>query len=118
MKTNWHRSLLSSRLLDYQPSFTETWRDYTITNICAIFGPLIAAGLAEVSFLGRRYTMAIGAVITAIFFFCYTIIKTPAQNLAISSCICKFTLSIMFFVLTGLSCLHQPLLRNTLRIHC
>ncbi|KAI1010030.1 hypothetical protein LB503_011442 [Fusarium chuoi] len=31
--------------------------------------------------------MAIGAVITAIFFFCYTIIKTPAQNLAISSCI-------------------------------
>ncbi|KAF5695378.1 major facilitator superfamily transporter [Fusarium denticulatum] len=80
-------SLLSSRLPDYQPSFTETWRDYTITNICAIFGPLIAAGLAEVSFLGRRYTMAIGAVITAIFFFCYTIIKTPAQNLAISSCI-------------------------------
>ncbi|CZR49387.1 uncharacterized protein FPRO_08872 [Fusarium proliferatum ET1] len=80
-------SLLSSRLPDYKPSFTETWRDYTITNICAIFGPLIAAGLAEVSFLGRRYTMAIGAAITAIFFFCYTIIKTPAQNLAISSCI-------------------------------
>ncbi|KAF4334943.1 synaptic vesicle transporter SV2 [Fusarium beomiforme] len=80
-------SLLSSRLPDYKPSFTETWRDYTITNICAIFGPFIAAGLAEVSFLGRRYTMAIGAVITAIFFFCYTIIKTPAQNLAISSCI-------------------------------
>ncbi|KAJ4017777.1 Sugar transporter [Fusarium irregulare] len=80
-------SLLSSRLPDYAPSFTETWRDYTITNICAIFGPLIAAGLAEVQFLGRRYTMAIGAIITAIFFFCYTIIKTPAQNLAISSCI-------------------------------
>ncbi|RGP76904.1 hypothetical protein FLONG3_4987 [Fusarium longipes] len=80
-------SLLSSRLPDYSPTFTETWRDYTITNICAIFGPLIAAGLAEVRLLGRRYTMVIGAIITAIFFFCYTIIKTPAQNLAISSCI-------------------------------
>ncbi|KAF4454068.1 hypothetical protein F53441_3353 [Fusarium austroafricanum] len=78
-------SLISTRLPDYKPTFSETWRDYTITNICAIFGPLIAAGLAEVKFLGRRYTMAIGAVITAIFFFCYTIIKTPAQNLAISS---------------------------------
>lgn len=100
-KTNRCRSLLSSRLPDYQPSFTETWRDYTITNICAIFGPLIAAGLAEVSFLGRRYTMAIGAVITAIFFFCYTIIKTPAQNLAISSCICMFILCFMLFVLTS-----------------
>src|SRR6478736_3490760 len=88
------RSLLSSRLPDYAPSFTETWRDYTITNICAIFGPLIAAGLAEVPLLGRRYTMAIGAIITAIFFFCYTIIKTPAQNLAISSCICMFYLSL------------------------
>ncbi|KAJ4253418.1 Sugar transporter [Fusarium torreyae] len=80
-------SLISSRVPDYQPSFTDTWRDYTITNICSIFGPLIAAGLAEVRILGRRYTMAIGAVITAIFFFAYTVIKTPAQNLAISSCI-------------------------------
>ncbi|KAF5235460.1 hypothetical protein FAUST_7070 [Fusarium austroamericanum] len=80
-------SLIRSRLPDYVPSFTQTWRDYTITNICAIFGPLIAAGLTEVKFLGRRYTMVVGAIVTAIFFFCYTIIKTPAQNLAISSCI-------------------------------
>ncbi|KAM0367539.1 hypothetical protein ACHAPK_007436 [Fusarium culmorum] len=81
------RSLIRSRLPGYVPSFTQTWRDYTITNICAIFGPLIAAGLTEVKFLGRRYTMVVGAIVTAIFFFCYTIIKTPAQNLAISSCI-------------------------------
>ncbi|KAF5017878.1 hypothetical protein F66182_10173 [Fusarium sp. NRRL 66182] len=80
-------SLLSTRVPDYQPSFTETWRDYTITNVCSIFGPLIAAGLAEVRILGRRYTMVIGATVTAIFFFAYTVIKTPAQNLAISSCI-------------------------------
>ncbi|KAK7414180.1 Filamentous Growth Regulator [Neonectria punicea] len=80
-------SLLSSRIPGYQPSFTETWRDYTITNVCSIFGPLVAAGLAEVPLLGRRYTMTIGALLTAVFFFGYTVIKTPAQNLAMSCCI-------------------------------
>ncbi|KAL2062475.1 hypothetical protein VTL71DRAFT_6741 [Oculimacula yallundae] len=77
-------SLLSSRVPGYVPSFTETWRDYTITNICSIFGPLIAAWLVEVRFLGRRYTMVIGATLTAIFFFAYTAIRTPAQNLGMS----------------------------------
>ncbi|KAH7123052.1 major facilitator superfamily domain-containing protein [Dactylonectria macrodidyma] len=78
---------LPTRVPGYVPSFTETWRDYTITNVCSIFGPLVAAGLAEINFLGRRYTMSIGAMITAIFFFSYTVIKTPAQNLALSCCI-------------------------------
>ncbi|KAL2206970.1 MFS general substrate transporter [Sarocladium strictum] len=79
--------LLSSRVPDYQPTFTETWRDYTITNVCSVFGPLIAAGMVEVKWLGRRYTMAIGATLTAILFFGYTSIKTPTQNLALSSSI-------------------------------
>lgn len=70
-------------------SFAETWRDYTITNLCACFGPLIACGLCEVRFLGRRYTMSIGAILTAIFFFGYTVIRTPVQNLALSCVICK-----------------------------
>lgn len=85
------RSLLSNRVPGYKPTFTETWRDYTITNICSIFGPLIAAAMIEVKYLGRRYTMSIGAVLTAILFFGYTAIKTPAQNLALSSTICEIT---------------------------
>ncbi|CAG9984029.1 unnamed protein product [Clonostachys byssicola] len=86
-KTISFSALLSSRVPGYEPSFTETWRDYTISNICAIFGPLIAAAIAEVKWIGRRYTMSIGATITAAFFLGYTYIKTPAQNLALSSCI-------------------------------
>lgn len=83
------RSLLSSRVPDYKPTFTETWRDYTITNVCSIFGPLIAAAMVEVKYFGRRYTLSIGATLTAILFFGYTAIKTPAQNLALSSTICE-----------------------------
>lgn len=84
-----NRALLRSRVPGYSPSFTETYRDYTITNVCSIFGPLIAAGLVESKYLGRRYTMAIGAIVTAAFFFGYTAIKTPTQNLALSSSIGK-----------------------------
>lgn len=84
------RALLADRVPGYTPTFTETWRDYTVTNICAIFGPLIAAGMVEVKWLGRRYTMSIGATLTAILFFGYTAIKTPQQNLALSCSICEF----------------------------
>lgn len=105
-------------------SFTETWRDYTITNLCACFGPLIACGLCEVRFLGRRYTMSIGAILTAIFFFGYTAIRTPAQNLALSCVICKCrsshrSLESRASLLTpgSPSRLHQHLLWHALRIH-
>ncbi|EWY92140.1 hypothetical protein FOYG_09035 [Fusarium oxysporum NRRL 32931] len=57
-------SLISSRVPDASGTFSETWRDYTITS--------------------RRYTMAIGAVITAALFFGNTGINTPAQNLGLS----------------------------------
>lgn len=97
-------SLLSTRVPGYQPSFTEIRREYTITNVCSIFGPLITSGLAEIKHLGRRYTMSIGATIIAAFFFGYTVIKKPAQNLALSSCICRFIpcpCSVCVSLLTG-----------------
>ncbi|KAJ3528283.1 hypothetical protein NM208_g10271 [Fusarium decemcellulare] len=80
-------SLISSRVPNQDSSLNTTWRDYTITSICGSIGPLIAAYLAEVRFLGRKHTMGIGALITAAFFFGYTAVKTPAQNLALSSSI-------------------------------
>lgn len=85
------RSLLANRVPNATSTFTDTWRDYTITNLCACFGPLIACVLCEVRWLGRRYTMSIGAIVTAVFFFGYTVIRTSAQNLALSSSICKST---------------------------
>lgn len=59
-----------------------TYRDYALTNVCSIFGPLIAGGVVEIRFLGRRYTMVIGALLTMIFLFAYTAVRTEAENLA------------------------------------
>lgn len=42
-----------------------TWRNYAITNLCAIPGPIIAAYMSELPIFGRRYTMAIGAFMTS-----------------------------------------------------
>ncbi|GKT66726.1 membrane transporter [Colletotrichum tofieldiae] len=77
-------SVISSRIAADPPTFYETWRDYTIVNFCAIFGPLIAGCLAEIRILGRRYTMVIGAIVTMAFFFGYTAVSTTQQNLALS----------------------------------
>ncbi|CAF1574170.1 unnamed protein product [Adineta ricciae] len=72
-----------------------TYRDYAIVNVCSIFGPIIAGGLVEVRFLGRRYTMVIGALLTMTFLFLYTIVRTPAQNLAFS-CVISVCLNIYY----------------------
>lgn len=81
--------MISSRIASDPPTFYETWRDYTIVNFCAIFGPLVAGWLAEIKILGRRYTMAIGAIVTMAFFFGYTAVNTAQQNLALSCTLCK-----------------------------
>ena len=58
-----------------------TWRNYFITNTVGIFGPVLAGFMCNWKYLGRRYTMAIGALITMAFFFAYTAVRTAAQNL-------------------------------------
>ena len=62
-----------------------------ITNTCGVFGPVLAGILCNVRFLGRKYTMVIGALITMVFLFAYTSVRTAAQNIgfncAISFCI-------------------------------
>jgi hypothetical protein len=65
-----------------------TWRNYTIVNACGIFGPLLAGAMCNSGwFWGRRGTMAIGALISMIFFFSYTQVRSQAQNLAFTSSI-------------------------------
>ena len=76
-----------------------TWRNYMITNTVSIFGPILAAFMCEWKYLGRRYTMAIGALITMVFFFAYTAIKTAPENLG-------FTCAIYFFVNVYYGCLY------------
>ncbi|KAI1375980.1 MFS general substrate transporter [Hypoxylon crocopeplum] len=73
----------------------ETWRNYTLTNISGIFGPVLAAWMCNIKILGRKYTMAIGALITMAFFFAYTSVSTPAQDVGFS-CAIAFCINIYY----------------------
>lgn len=42
-----------------------TWRDYTITNLLAIPGPIIAGLMCQTRLLGRKYTMTIGGLLSS-----------------------------------------------------
>lgn len=52
-----------------QPGAYYVWRNYMITNVVGIFGPVAAGFMCNWKYLGRRYTMIIGALITMVFFF-------------------------------------------------
>jgi hypothetical protein len=64
-----------------------TWRNYAINHVAGLVGPIIAAVLVETKFTGRKGTLAIGAATTMVLQFGYTQIKTPAQNLGVSTAI-------------------------------
>jgi hypothetical protein len=68
------------------------WRDYAIVNVSGVFGPILAGYMCNSKyFWGRRGTMIIGALVTMVFFFCYTQVRSEAENLgfncAISFCL-------------------------------
>jgi MFS family permease len=56
---------------------------------------MLAGWMCNLKFLGRRYTMVIGALITMAFFFAYTTVSTPAQNVGFS-CAIGFCLNIYY----------------------
>lgn len=71
------------------------WRNYLITNVCGIFGPVLAGFMCNTKLLGRRYTMVIGALFGCAFFFAYTAVRTATQNLAFS-CLISFGINIYY----------------------
>lgn len=52
--------------------------------------------------LGRKYTMVIGALVTMAFFFAYTAVSTPAQNVGFS-CAIAFCINIYYGTLYAVS---------------
>ncbi|KAL2784019.1 major facilitator superfamily domain-containing protein, partial [Aspergillus keveii] len=73
-----------------------TWRNYAITNMCGIFGPILAGYMCRSRwFWGRRGTMIIGALVTMVFFFSYTAVRTADQNVAFT-CVINFCLNIYY----------------------
>ncbi|KAL6400268.1 putative MFS-type transporter PB1E7.08c [Ilyonectria robusta] len=75
----------------------ETWRNYTLTNISGIPGPILAGFMCNTK-LGRKYTMVIGALITMAFFFPYTAVQTAAQDTAFT-CLIAFFINIYYSTL-------------------
>jgi MFS family permease len=72
------------------------WRNYAINNTCSIFGPVLAGFMCRSPwFWGRRGTMIIGALVTMIFFFCYTQVRTASQNVGFT-CAISFCLNIYY----------------------
>lgn len=71
------------------------WRNYMLSSIAGIFGPVAAGFMCNLKLLGRKFTMAIGALITMAFFFAYTAVRTPAQNVGLS-CAISFSLNIYY----------------------
>ncbi|PHH62742.1 hypothetical protein CDD81_6730 [Ophiocordyceps australis] len=81
---------LESRGLKFERSKFEIWRNYTITTVCGIPGPIIAGFLCNTKLLGRRYTMVVGALATMAFLFAYISVSSPTQDLALSCMITCF----------------------------
>ncbi|KAL1887490.1 Filamentous Growth Regulator [Sporothrix stenoceras] len=79
-----------------------TWRNYTLANFCAIFGPLFAGYITTIRVIGRKFTMVIGALSTMAIFFGYTSVKSADQNIALN-CIGSLTINIYFSALYAYS---------------
>ena len=88
-------SYLDSRGASFELSDYERWRNYALTNVSAIFGPVLAGFMCNIPLLGRRFTMLIGAFLTAAFFFAYTSVRTPYQDVGFS-CAIAFCLNIYY----------------------
>lgn len=86
---------LATRGDAFKVSTYETWRNYALVNISGIFGPMLAGWMCNLPSLGRRYTMVIGALITSVFFFAYTTVRTADQNVGFS-CAIGFCLNIYY----------------------
>lgn len=56
---------------------------------------MVAGLMANTKLLGRKYTMVVGALITMVFFFAYSHVRTQGQNIGFS-CAIAFSLNIYY----------------------
>ena len=86
---------LANRGLEFNRSTFEIWRNYALTNVSGIFGPVFGGFMCNTKLLGRKYTMVIGSLLTMAFFFGYTAVKTAVQDTAFT-CIIACVLNIYY----------------------
>ncbi len=79
-------------------SQSKQWTYYAAANLCSVPSPILAGYMCKSKyFWGRRGTMIIGALITMVFFFCYTQVRSNAENNG-------FSCAISFCLVSLLSC--------------
>ncbi|KAK3360065.1 major facilitator superfamily domain-containing protein [Lasiosphaeria hispida] len=84
------------------PSLTaETYRNYAITSIVGVPGSLLAAYTVDMKspFLGRRGTLAISTLVSAVFLFLFVRLGTSPSTQLAFSCVEAFSQNIMYGVL-------------------
>jgi hypothetical protein len=81
-------------------SVYKTYRDFCISAVVSIFGPILSSYLVEVHFLGRRRSITLMAWGCSICAGSFTAVKTEAQSLALS-CMINFFLNAMYAVIYG-----------------
>lgn len=74
------------------------YRNYAITSIVGVPGSIIACYTVDIKYIGRKGTMAIATLITAIFLFCFTISTDPNFQL-VFTCLEALFQNIMYGVL-------------------
>jgi MFS family permease len=75
-----------------------TYRNYAITAVCGIPGPLLGWYTVDIKYIGRKGTMAASTLITGVLLFCFTATKDPNIQL-VCSCLESFFQMIMYGVL-------------------
>ena len=76
----------------------ETYRNYCITAVVGLPGPIVAGYTVDIKYIGRKGTMAISTLITGILLFCFTVASTPETQL-VCSALESFFQMIMYGVL-------------------
>ncbi|KAJ5676222.1 hypothetical protein N7462_009119 [Penicillium macrosclerotiorum] len=71
--------------LSANASTYETYRNYAITAVCGIPGPLLGWFTVDIKHFGRKGTMAASTVITGVLLFCFTASKDANVQLVCSS---------------------------------
>jgi MFS family permease len=74
------------------------YRNYLITSCCGVPGSIIACKTVDLKYIGRKGTMALATLLTAIFVFLFTISPDPNYQL-VFSCLTAFFQNIMYGVL-------------------
>ena len=84
--------------LSTSASIYETYRNYAITAVVGLPGPILAHFMVDMKYLGRKGTMGISTLITGILLFCFTAAKDSNTQL-VCSALESFFQMIMYGVL-------------------